>query len=371
MVNPVPADWLTAIVDSSEDVIVVLDTLRTIRFANKAALAFALQTGAGPVVGANYEDILKHSIMLNEDGSHVPRELDPSTVAFSTGKAVPRTVFQYIIQDIPYFVEVSSFPLFDAQGAVEYVVVRFTGVSEKKARESELKSLVESKDSFLATLSHELRNPLAPIKSMLELMKLQTNDTELRRGISVIEHQFDHLTKILTDLLEVNRYARGKISVELRRVNLLTVIRNSTDSAISFLKKKDIELSVAVPENPIVIRGDQTRLEQAFMNVLHNAEKFTPVKGHVWVSITSDDKKVSISIRDDGIGIEADMLEYLFEPALRDKSAKHKTEGLGLGLVLVKDIVELHGGTIIAKSDGLRKGSEFTITLPVLQQRLL
>jgi signal transduction histidine kinase len=234
----------------------------------------------------------------------------------------------------------------------------------------ELKAKDAAKDEFLATLSHELRNPLAPIKTMLELIKLKPQSAELKNDITVIEHQFDHLTKILIDLLEVNRYARGKINLELRRVNLLTAIKNSIESAAPFIKKKGIAFTSELPSQTIVIRADQTRLEQALMNVLHNAEKFTPPGGRIWIELKSDDHIATITIGDTGVGIDAEMLPHLFEPAARSKGGHHKTEGLGLGLMLVKEIVQLHGGTITAQSEGEGKGTQFSITLPVLQQRL-
>lgn len=541
MAHPLPEELLLAVADSSEDAIIVLDTDRVIRFANKTALLMGSRSGGGSVIGENYDDILKQSLILNESGEAALSEQYPSNITLRTGKAVHGETFQQIIHNASIWVRVSTFPVADKNGEVAFVIVRLTDVSERKHREDKLKFLVESskvfaiaadaeehlkqkarltvpliadwctvnlvkedgslsrisvihrspgkiaqvtelaeranaelrpdrgvqhvantgvaefypevrldgtgsperealmrslgvtssmilpivsqgnvlavlslayaeskraytaedfefmkeycnhisvilenarlyeeikkrdlsKDSFLATLSHELRNPLAPIKSMLELMKLQPSQSEMKHNISVIEHQFDHLTKVLNDLLEVTRYARGKIHVELRRVNLLTVMKNSVDSAGPFFQKKDIRLNVSLPKHPIIIRADQTRLEQALMNVLHNAEKFTPVGGCVDVEVTASEDLVAISIRDNGIGMEPEILAHIFEPGVREDSLRHKTDGLGLGLVLVKDIIHLHNGKIRAKSDGAGKGSEFIITLPILQQRLL
>jgi signal transduction histidine kinase len=228
----------------------------------------------------------------------------------------------------------------------------------------EIKKRDNAKDSFLATLSHELRNPLAPIKSALELFRMQYSDPAFLETVSVIEHQFDHLTKLLNDLLDVTRYSRGKIDIALSRIDLCDAVRHTVNIISPFLKQKEITLNVSVPQEAMWVQGDQTRIEQAIMNILHNAEKFTPSRGIMWVHVRTKGSQVLVSVRDTGAGIEPHVLANIFE--LGATKSNHTTTGLGIGLVLVKEIMTLHEGTVEAHSKGLGQGSEFTLSFPLL-----
>jgi PAS domain S-box-containing protein len=230
----------------------------------------------------------------------------------------------------------------------------------------EIEKRDKAKDSFLATLSHELRNPLAPIRSSLELLHTTETDPETLEQIGIIEHQFDTMTHLLNDLLDVTRYTQGKIELEPKILDLCGLVEQVMKGNQSFLFKKDITTHVSLPADPVIISADETRLEQAFTNILQNAEKFTPEHGNVWIEVTIKGTEAMIVIRDDGIGIDPADLKKIFELHYQGshEAVRHKS-GLGLGLVIVREIVRLHGGEVRAESEGEGHGSRFVITLPL------
>lgn len=217
-----------------------------------------------------------------------------------------------------------------------------------------------AKDAFLAALSHELRNPLAPIKSALELLQLQGVPKDMQPTIAVIEHQFDHLTKLLNDLLDVSRYSRGTIHIERVPTDLREVALRSSAVIRPFLERKQIGLELQLPEEPLELMADPTRIEQALLNILNNAEKFTPAGGKVILVLEKNGDSAHLTIKDTGAGMTREELASLFD--LHPNG--YKGAGLGLGLILVKEIANLHGGTIAAHSEGPGQGSTFIITLP-------
>jgi len=226
----------------------------------------------------------------------------------------------------------------------------------------------KAKDLFLASLSHELRNPLAPIKSALELLKLRETTTDVREELDVIEHQFDHLAKLLGDLLDVTRFTQAKIEIVPHTLELRKLVERSLKSCDALLRTSDITLHFTYPSTPLPVWADDTRLEQAITNLMNNAAKFTPSGGSIWVDVSKETLKENgyavIKIRDNGEGIEADDLPNIFELYYQGHNSSN-TSGLGIGLLLVQKIVELHRGTIEARSDGRGKGSEFVIKLPI------
>jgi signal transduction histidine kinase len=222
----------------------------------------------------------------------------------------------------------------------------------------------KAKDLFLASLSHELRNPLAPIKSSLEILKLRETTTDVREELDNIEHQFDHLAKLLGDLLDVTRFTQAKIEITPHTVELRKLVERSLKASDALLRASDITLHVTYPSTPLPIWADDTRLEQAITNLMNNASKFTPSGGSIWVDLSKEGANAVVKIRDNGVGIDPDDLPNIFELYYKGDNGNN-TSGLGIGLLLVQEIVELHHGTIEAKSEGLGKGSEFVITLPV------
>lgn len=223
-----------------------------------------------------------------------------------------------------------------------------------------------AKDLFLASLSHELRNPLAPIKSSLELLKLRVTTVDVREELNNIEHQFDHLASLLNDLLDVTRFTQSKIEIVPHTLELRKLIERSLKASDALLRNSDITLHFTYPSIPLQILADDTRIEQAVTNLINNAAKFTPSGGSIWVDLSSEDGYAVLKIRDNGVGIDPKDLPNIFEMYFQGHNGKG-TDGLGIGLLLVKNIAELHHGTISATSEGVGKGSEFIMRLPITE----
>lgn len=224
----------------------------------------------------------------------------------------------------------------------------------------------QAKDAFIATLSHELRNPLAPIKSSLEILRTfhQLGASE-EEQVGIIEHQFDHMTRLLNDLLTVTRFTQNQIRLEKERLDLRALIESTARANQYFVASKNISLTFDVLPEAVEVLGDRTRLQQAITNLLNNAVKFTPSGGVIVLELAREGSEAKIRVRDSGAGIEPDDLKHLFELHFSSQRRSRPNAGLGIGLVLVREIVKLHEGTVSAYSEGPGKGSVFTIVLPV------
>jgi CheY-like chemotaxis protein/two-component sensor histidine kinase len=221
-----------------------------------------------------------------------------------------------------------------------------------------------AKDEFLAMLGHELRNPLAPMLTALQLMRLRA-DTGVERERIVIERQTRHLVRLVDDLLDVSRIARGKIDLRLERVDAADVVAKAIEMASPLLEEREHDLHVDIPRG-LAVDGDPARLAQVMANLLTNAAKYTEKGGTVVIRGERRDGFVALTVRDSGIGIAPDMLPRVFDMFTQERQALARTQGgLGLGLSIVRNLVELHGGTVEAHSDGRNRGSEFTVRLPL------
>jgi PAS domain S-box-containing protein len=222
------------------------------------------------------------------------------------------------------------------------------------------------KDDFLGMLSHELRNPLAPIKNSLYILARAEPAGDLaRRATDVIGRQVAHLTRLVDDLLDVTRIARGKVELRLGDVDLAALARRAADDYRPLMASRGIDLTVEVPGGPVRVTGDEVRLAQALGNLLSNAAKFTPAGGRVTLSLEAQERRAILRVRDTGPGIPAEVLPMIFEPFTQAKQTLARSEGgLGLGLALVKGLVTLHGGEIAAASPGAGQGTEFIVSLP-------
>ncbi len=240
--------------------------------------------------------------------------------------------------------------------------------AEMAAQESasRLKEADRHKDEFLAMLAHELRNPLAPIRNAVRVLRLRSpHEPELQWGQDVIERQVECLMRLIEDLLDVTRISRGKMELRLKRVELAGILQGAIESSRPLIDQQRHELSVALPAEPIYLEADVVRLAQVFMNLLNNAAKYTDKGGKIWLSAESQDSSVVVRIKDTGIGIAPDKLPHLFEMYYQvDNALERSRGGLGIGLTLVRRLVEMHGGTIEARSEGSGKGSEFLVRLP-------
>lgn len=221
------------------------------------------------------------------------------------------------------------------------------------------------KDAFLATLAHELRNPLAPITNSLEALRTQATATEQSSSRQIIERQVGQLVHLVDDLLDVARINQGKLELRRRRVQLSEVLAAAIETSRPAISTNGHVLTVSQPADPIWLDADLTRLAQVFANLLNNSAKYTEAGGAIEVAATADDHEVTVTVRDRGMGIAPDLLPHVFDMFVQaDRSLERAQGGLGIGLTLVRQLVQLHGGSVTASSDGLGKGSEFVVRLP-------
>ncbi len=241
-------------------------------------------------------------------------------------------------------------------------------VTERKRYEQSLRLADQRKNEFLAMLAHELRNPLAPIRNMLEVMKRASPSDELNeQARDIMDRQVEQMTRLLDDLLDVSRLSHGKIVLRRGPIELASVVHHAVEAARVPCEALGLELAVSMPPQPVYLNGDSTRLIQVLSNLLSNACKFTDRGGRISVTIEREDGQVVIRVRDSGIGIGPDSLPHIFEMFMQvDASLERSVSGLGIGLTLVKNLVELHGGTVEAHSAGVGQGSEFVVRLPTL-----
>lgn len=233
--------------------------------------------------------------------------------------------------------------------------------------ERELREVDKRKDEFLATLAHELRNPLGPIRTALQLLRRLEPDVPpaQENARNTIQRHTDHLVRLVDDLLDVARISKGKIALRHETVNLQMAINNAIETCTSFIESKNHRLIVTFPNEPIDVCGDHVRLSQIVANLLLNAAKFTAPGGAIKLIVAVQDQQVFIRVSDNGIGIESEAANTIFDLfSQHGHLIDQVQDGLGIGLSLVKNLVELHGGSVGVTSDGLGKGSTFEITLP-------
>ena len=239
---------------------------------------------------------------------------------------------------------------------------------ERVRAEEALRLADRRKDEFLATLGHELRNPLAPLLTALHLLKAAGGqDPTIARTSVVMERQISHLVRLVNDLLEVSRITRGLIQVEREPVDLAYVIHSAVDTSRPVIDAAGHTLHVDLPTDPVTVYGDAVRLTQVVANLLTNAAKYTNAGGQIWVRVRKESKTAIVSVRDNGIGIAPDQLASVFEMFTQvDRSSRLAQGGLGIGLTLVRSLVGLHGGHVRAHSRGAGTGSEFIVELPAV-----
>lgn len=240
-------------------------------------------------------------------------------------------------------------------------------ITERKESEALLREADRRKDEFLATLAHELRNPLAPIRNALQILKLPRVDAAIiERSREMMERQVHHLVRLVDDLLDVSRVMRGKIELRKERVDLATIVARAVETAQPIIDAQGHELTISLPENPLPMDADPVRLAQVLGNLLTNAAKYTESRGRIWLNAERDDGQVVVRVRDSGIGIAPEMLPHVFELFVQADSASTRAQGgLGIGLTLVRNLVDMHQGTVEATSPGLGRGCEFIVRLPL------
>ena len=318
-----------------------------------------------------------HHKIIKPDGSPFPADEQPAIVALRTGKAV-----RNVEMGVPTrggclrWRLVNAQPTYDERGNLLGAVASFYDITDRKLAEKsvheaneQLREADRRKDEFLGMLSHELRNPLAPIRNSLYLLERAEPDAaQARRAIRVIDRQTLHLTRLVDDLLDVTRIARGKIQLRRADHNLAALTRRTAEDSRGLLAERGVSLVVDAPQEPVLVNGDETRIAQILGNLLHNSAKFTPRGGEVLVSVTSIGGSARLCVRDTGAGIDPALLSTMFEPFTQATQTLARSEGgLGLGLALVKGLVDLHGGEVGAHSEGPGRGTEITVKLPLVK----
>jgi PAS domain S-box-containing protein len=323
-------------------------------------------------------DILGNNIWaLTPEGVHrTPAELQVIT---PSSPIATREVMVSAQGSYPRWQQWRDRGFFDEHGTVvEYQSVGRDITDRKKAederRELEARRSVEAalrdadrrKDEFLAMLGHELRNPLAPIGIALEILRqAPPGGQDALWARESIGRQLGQMTRLLDDLLDISRITLGKIQLQLGAVDIGQVIANAVEAAGPFIDSFGHALTVRLPEHPVIIRGDAARLTQVVANLLNNAAKYTERGGHLDVAVEATESRVKVRVRDSGIGLDADALERVFELYSQIPAGRERAQGgLGIGLALVRRLVELHDGSVTARSEGTNRGSEFIIDLP-------
>ena len=327
--------------------------------------------------------------MFTRDGTWVPHDQCWMALCLRDGKKYDG---EEIVVERPdgsrLTVEVHATPYFDDQGALIGAVNIVVDITDRKRAEEAIVALKDQltvdlaatqraenalseanqrKDEFLATLAHELRNPLASIRNAVELLRIKNpSDPELRDARDIIDRQVHQMTRLVDDLLDVSRLTSGKVTLQKARVSLEAVVTDAVESSRPFIEESDHNLSVTLPPTPIYMEGDAARLVQVFSNLLTNAAKYTERGGRIWLTAELCGGEVVVSVGDTGIGIDPGHLPQVFEMFSQVAPALKRSQGgIGIGLSLVRGLVELHKGSVEARSGGIGMGSEFVVRLPV------
>ena len=259
-------------------------------------------------------------------------------------------------------------PVYNEAGEPARLIGNNIDITERKRTDEALRAADRNKSEFIAMLAHELRNPLAPIRTAAEILSRAGggSDPAQDQAVDVIGRQVRQMTRLVDDLLDVNRIAQGKIILQTEAVELDQIVSETAETCRPLFDHAEVQLTVALPTAPVLVAADPARLAQIVHNLLSNAAKFTPRGGHVRLTVQADGGSAVIRVVDDGIGIAHEQIDRVFDRFFQvDTSLERATGGLGLGLTLVKTLVELHEGTVCARSAGKDLGTEFVVCLPL------
>lgn len=240
-------------------------------------------------------------------------------------------------------------------------------ITERRRFERQLREADRQKDHFIAILAHELRNPLSPIQNTIKVLQLErSDDRDLLHYCDLIEKETKHINRLLGDLLDSSRITQGKLSLQKERLDLSSAVNRAVEASRPAIDEAGLKLAVDLPSQPLIVEADPMRLAQVFSNLLNNAAKFTESGGAIRITTEHQGNRAVVRVKDSGIGIAPELMPKIFEMFVQGETVMERRHGgLGLGLTLARDIVELHGGTIEVKSDGLGHGSEFAVSLPL------
>ena len=304
---------------------------------------------------------------IQRSGQDLPRGELPMQYAIAHRTFVSNEIEIVRADGTVVYVQNDVQPLFDTHGEIYGCVSVCVDLTERKRAESTLRDADRRKDEFLATLSHELRNPLAPIRTALEVMRIAGSDTEvLEKARATMERQVLHLVRITDDLLDVSRITQNKVELRRERIDLRSVLHSAADAVRPLIDAQGQSLILQLPRQPLWADADATRLSQVFANLLNNATKYTERGGQIQVTAVPDGEWAVVAVADTGAGIPTAMLAPIFDMFTQVQEFRDRRQGgLGIGLTLAKRLAELHGGTIEARSEGSGCGSTFTVRMPL------
>lgn len=289
------------------------------------------------------------------------------------GEDSPRSIIEIEPFDSPSVrrtVYVSGAPIKNSEGRIEGAVVAVMDITDRIKAEEALKEASRRKDEFLAMLAHELRNPLAPISAAADLLEMGgLDESRVRQTSAVISRQVTHMAGLVDDLLDVSRVTRGLVVLEKSKVDIKRVAADAVEQVRPTIEARDHSLAVHTPPGSAFVLGDHKRLVQVLANVLTNAAKYTAPGGKISLGMEIDGDHIKVTVADNGVGMDAELLKRAFDMFTQAEQTSDRSQGgLGIGLALVKSLVELHGGHVTARSEGIGKGSQFTICLPQLKE---
>jgi PAS domain S-box-containing protein len=304
---------------------------------------------------------------IQRSGQDIPASELPMQYAIAHRTAMSNEIEIVRADGRVVYVQNDVEPLFDIQGQIYGCVSVCVDLTERKLAEDALREADRRKDEFLATLSHELRNPLAPIRTALEVMRIARNDAALvEKSRATMERQLTHLVRITDDLLDVSRITQNKVGLRRERIDLRAAVHSAIEATRSLLELRGHTVELDLPALPLWVDADFTRLSQVFSNLLNNAAKYTDPGGRVSVGAVVMDTRAVVTVVDTGVGIPAEMLPRVFDMFTQLQEHRDRTHGgLGIGLTLAKRLIELHGGSIEVRSEGVGCGTCVTVSLPV------
>jgi PAS domain S-box-containing protein len=350
---------LAAIVESSDDAIISQALDGTIVSWNQ---------GAERLYGYSAEEIVGKPLSLLVPSDH-PDELPAILERIKRDERIEHLETVRVRKDGSRVdVSLTISPVKNAQGKVIAASKIARDITARKQHEAALREEDRRKNEFLALLAHELRNPLAPLRNGLQIMRLAANKRDaVEQSLPVLERQLEHLVRLVDDLLDVSRISRGKIVLRKERIGLAGVVGTALEASEPLIKQHDDELLVTLPTEPVYVDADKTRLAQAITNLLNNAVKYSDRGSRIWLTVEHQGTEAVIRVKDTGMGIPGPMLPKVFDMFTQvDRTLEKSQGGLGVGLTIVKRLVEMHDGAVEATSEGPGMGSEFVIRLPVV-----